>query len=198
MGRIDKLKALLLNRPDPMARVNSGFDRLHVEAGLAPLYTDRTVEVRRKEIITVMHDINEMEFEIIQGKKDKEGKTDSQEVLIKKTQAHNFKAFKLAKMFQLFFVTGDPWIRGLDNGQLSIAVSAFIEQYEDVGELVGFLNMLTSEAYELMHLAWQKIDVDVLPPMILSSQPLLVNTTQAGGVPRFESPISSMGDQKQK
>ena len=191
MGRIDRLKALLLNRPDPMARVDSGFDRLHVEAGLAPLYTDRTVEVRRKEIINVMSDINQMEFDIIQGK------TGSQDVLIKKTQDHNFKAFKLAKMFQLFFVTGDPWIRGLDNGQLSIAVSAFIEQYEDVGGLVGFLNMLTSEAYELIHLAWQKIDVDVLPPMILSSQPLLINQPNRG-TPQYQNPTTETKGPKQE
>jgi len=166
-----------------MQRVDGAFGRLQTEAGLSPLYKDRTVEIRRKEIIDVMQDLNELEFEIVKEKTEK-GETFS---VLQKVKEHNFKAFKLAKLFQLFFVTGDPWIRGLDNGKLSIAVSALIEQYEDVGHLTGFLNMLTSEAYELIHLAWQTIDVDVMPPMLLSSQPLLINQPNTAR-PRYMTP----------
>jgi hypothetical protein len=183
MSALSKLKNFLLRRSNPMQRVDGAFGRLQTEAGLSPLYKDRTVEIRRKEIIDVMQDLNELEFEIVKEKTEK-GETFS---VLQKVKEHNFKAFKLAKLFQLFFVTGDPWIRGLDNGKLSIAVSALIEQYEDVGHLTGFLNMLTSEAYELIHLAWQTIDVDVMPPMLLSSQPLLINQPNTAR-PRYMTP----------
>ena len=205
MSFINKIRRGIASKIDPTTRVEGAFGRLSTEAGLSPLYKDRTVEVRRKELIDAMTEVNELEFDVLQFRANLKAKVDltkDDDELVKaqtvtKIQDHNFKAFKLARMFQLFFITGDPWIRGLDNGKLSICVSAFIEQYEDVGHLSGFLNMLTSEAFELIHLAWQAIDVDVLPPMLLSSQPLLINQAMGGATPRYGDPRGSMGDKEQ-
>ena len=57
--------------------------------------------------------------------------------------------------------------------------------------------MLTSEAYELIHLAWQKIDVDVMPPMILSSQPLLINQPNRG-IPEYQAAQTKQGGPEQQ
>ena len=204
MSFFNKVRRSLASKIDPTTRVEGAFGRLSTEAGLSPLYKDRTVEVRRKELIDAMTEINQLEFDVLAFRNNLQKKvnlTEDSDIIVKaemvsRIQDHNFKSFKLARMFQLFFITGDPWIRGLDNGKLSICVSAFIEQYEDVGHLSGFLNMLTSEAFELIHLAWQAIDVDVLPPMLLSSQPLLINQTMGGAMPRYGNPRGAMGEKE--
>lgn len=182
MSTLTKIKNFVLRRTDPTSRVEGAFNRLSTEAGLTPLYKDSMVEVRRKEIIDTLHDLNEMEFAILKKKSEKGESVE----IVQQITDYQFKAFKLAKLFQTFFIVGDPWTRGLDNGTLSKVVADFISQFEDVGHLSGFVNMLTSEAFHMIHLSWQKLDVDILPPMLLSSQPLLINQPNRG-TPQYQS-----------
>lgn len=185
-SQLNRFKNFILRKNDPMDRVKQGFDRLSTEAGLTPLYKDSMVEVRRKELIDALHEINELEFNIMKQQiKDSKGAITERVTINRLLDDYHFKAFKLARLFQLFFVVGDPWARGLDNSVLSRVVADYITQFEDVGHLTGFVNMLTSEAYQMVHLAWQKIDVDIMPPMLLSSQPLLINQPNRG-TPRYE------------
>lgn len=90
-----------------------------------------------------------------------------------------FQAYKLAKLFNLFFATGSPWIRGLDNSDLSNAVACYIMNYEDFGHLPSALPDLHAESMQLLHLSWQGIDVTNTPPYLIQVPTVL------GGGPRI-------------
>jgi hypothetical protein len=154
-GRLQKLKELI-KPPDPTERIREA-GIIAKESGFIPWFKIHDVEQRRSEIITVMQELNSLEFSIIQS---------TQGITITQQKQFLFNAYKLSKLFQLFFITGSPWIRGADNETLSDATSAFIENFEDFGDIPSAFRDLHAEATYLLHLSWQGIDVTQTPPYI--------------------------------
>jgi len=175
MGRLGKLKALITNQPEPSERIDGVFQRVGSEAGLIPLFLDRTTEIRRTEILNIMNLLTRLEFEIIETKTKaaKAGDPDEISLEIKKLEADaTFQSYKLARLFQLYFTSGDTWARGLD-GELSRVVTAFVELFEDIGHLPSAAPTLRAASHIMLHLSWQDQDVKVMPPTFISTQPIL-------------------------
>lgn len=162
-SRLQQIKDTLTNK-DPTKRVEDAYGIMKEVGGFQPLFNVRDTEQRRKEIIDTMTELNNLEFTII---KDEKGLTK-----ITQEKQFLFNAFKLSKLFQLYFITGSPWVRGTDNETLSTATAAFIENFEDCGDIPGAFRDLHAEATFLLHLAWQGIDVTNTPAYVMSSTPI--------------------------
>lgn len=171
-GHIQKLREAI-SRPKPSDRIADDFGILKEVAGLRYLQNIKDTEQRRTEIIDVMKELNDLEFTII---KDDKGTRIAQE------KQFMFNAYKLAKLFQLYFVTGSPWVRGVDNETLSTATAAFIENFEDCGDIPGAFRDLHAEATFLLHLSWQGVDVTNTPAYVISSTPIFT----PANVPRVD------------
>jgi hypothetical protein len=149
----------LVRPPDPNKRIEDAYGIMKEVGGFRPLFNVKDVEQRRSEILKVLYNLNDLQFKITKSK---------DQATIKETQEKaTFQAYKLAQLFNLFFASGSPWVRGIDNEFLSSKVSDYIQQYEDVGNLPDFLNMLHSESIQLIHLSWQGIDVTNTPGYII-------------------------------
>jgi hypothetical protein len=157
-SRLKILKELI--RPsDPSKRIEDAYGIMKEVGGFRPIFNVKDVEQRRSEIIKVLYDLNTLQFQITQSK---------DATTIKETQEKaTFQAYKLAQLFNLFFASGSPWVRGIDNEFLSSKVSDYIQQYEDVGHLPDFLNMLHTESMQLLHMSWQGLDVTNTPGYII-------------------------------
>lgn len=162
-SRLQKLREAI-KPPKPSDRIADDFGILKEVAGLRYLQNIKDTEQRRTEIITAMQELNDLEFTII---KDAKGITS-----ITQEKQFLFNSYKLAKLFQLYFITGSPWIRGADNETLSEATAAFIENFEDCGDIPGAFRDLHAEATYLLHLSWQSIDVTNTPAYVISSTPI--------------------------
>ena len=162
-SRIQQLKDTITHN-DPTKRVSDAYGVIKEVGGFQPLFNIRDTEQRRKEMIDIMKELNDLEFNII---KDGKGTT-----TINQEKQFLFNTYKLAKLFQLYFITGSPWVRGADNETLSIATAAFIENFEDVGDIPSAFRDLHAEATYLLHLSWQGIDVTNTPAYVISSTPI--------------------------
>jgi hypothetical protein len=170
-----------INPPKPSDRIADDFGILKEVAGLRYLQNIKDTEQRRTEIITAMQELNDLEFTIIKDTKGIKSITQEKQFL--------FNSYKLAKLFQLYFITGSPWIRGADNETLSTATAAFIENFEDCGDIPGAFRDLHAEATFLLHLSWQSIDVTNTPAYVISSTPIFFPTN----IPRVD--LSGRPDQ---
>lgn len=166
----------LRGKPPSEGRIDGVFNRIGSEAGLIPLFLDRTTEIRRKEIEKILTDLNNIEFVLIEQKRkivETEGETTETLQYIKRLEMDsNFQSYKLAKLFQLYFATGDAYTRGLD-GDLSRIVTAFVELYEDIGHLPSSAPTLRSASMIMLHLSWIKEDIDQSPPTFINTQPII-------------------------
>ncbi|MGD0451196.1 MAG: hypothetical protein ABSA79_09115 [Candidatus Bathyarchaeia archaeon] len=163
-SRFQKFREVI-SRPKPNERIADDFGILKEVAGLRYLQNIKDTEQRRTEIVEMMEELNDLEFTVL---KDKETGSTS----IQQEKQFLFNAYKLAKLFQLYFITGSPWVRGSDNETLSVATAAFIENFEDVGDIPGAFRDLHAEATYLLHLSWQGIDVTNTPAYVISSTPI--------------------------
>jgi hypothetical protein len=162
-GRFQKLREAI-QPPKPSDRIADDFGILKEVAGLRYLQNIKDTEQRRTEIIDIMRELNDLEFTIIKNENGATRITQEKQFL--------FNSYKLAKLFQLYFITGSPWVRGADNETLSMATAAFIENFEDVGDIPGAFRDLHAEATYLLHLSWQGIDVTNTPAYVISSTPI--------------------------
>jgi hypothetical protein len=130
------------------------WDRLHKEAGFIPILNMTDLEARLGDIKEWMlgKDGKEAEFDIFSA-------TDRLKLV--------------RKVFMLFFVAGDAWARGLDNRELAGKISAFLENYTDVGYMEEFAPDLFEEAMQLLSLCWQEMDVTHTPFYVIESKPIL-------------------------
>lgn len=149
----------IIRPPDPNKRIEDAYGIMKEVGGFRPIFNVKDVEQRRSEILKVLYDLNTLQFKITTGK--------SQATIQETQQKAIFQAYKLAQLFNLFFATGSPWVRGVDNEWLSSKVSDYIQQYEDVGHLPDFLAMLHTESMQLLHMSWQGIDVTNTPGYII-------------------------------
>lgn len=192
--RIQGAKQAITGKKDPTDRISGAFNRLQEEAGLTPLFKEQSMEARRKEVIEVLTELTNIEFQVTKAAMEKQQAPESEQeqheiVITRMKQTENLQMYKLARMYQVFFSTGDPWVRGLDTPHVSKAVTSYIQLYKEVGHLPSFLPMLHSCSMQLLHLSWQKLDVDVMPPTLLSSQPIIA--------PANMQRVSLAGDGKQ-
>jgi hypothetical protein len=162
-GRLQKIREVIAP-PKPSDRIADDFGILKEVAGLRFLQNIKDTEQRRTEIIEAMSKLNELEFKIIEG--------ENGAISISQQKQFLFNSYKLAKLFQLYFVTGSPWVRGVDNESLSQATAAFIENFEDCGDIPGAFRDLHAEATFLLHLSWQGLDVTNTPAYVISSTPI--------------------------
>lgn len=154
--------------PDPSERVREA-GIIAKESGFIPWFKIHDVEQRRTEIIEVMEELNTLEFDILKN-------SETNEITINQEKRFIFNAYKLSRLFQVFFTTGSPWVRGTDNEALSIAVAAFIEDFEDIGDISSAFHDLHAMVTNLLHLSWQGVDVTQTPPYITQ----IMNPPQKG------------------
>ena len=192
MGKIASIANFITRRKNPSDRINGAFGRLATEAGLSPLFAEQSMEARRADLTNTMQNLINLEFSIAKKKTTIAGVTTETVEIHKLQQIENFEAYKLARLFEMFFITGDPWVRGLDNSAISKAVTSFIQLYEEIGHESCFLVTLNACAMQLMHLSWQAIDIDRMPPTLLSSQPLLINQPNVAR-PKYMTPDGGEG-----
>jgi hypothetical protein len=133
----------------PNKRIQDADNRMLQYAALIPVYNIRDLEQRRTEIQDMLQDI--------------EGKTITPD-LQKET---------IDKTYRLFFQSGSPWIRGLDNRELTHKVGQFVKLYNQVGELPAFRSDLFMCSMFLLHLSFRAIDVTNTPPIMIQSTPIL-------------------------
>jgi hypothetical protein len=95
-GRLQKIREAI-NPPKPSDRIADDFGILKEVAGLRYLQNIKDTEQRRTEIIEMMKELNDLEFTII---KDDKGTSINQQ------KQFLFNSYKLAKLFQLYFITG--------------------------------------------------------------------------------------------
>lgn len=127
-----------IKKPDPMERIENA-NVIFKEYGLIPVLNIRDLETRRSEIKTVLESV--------------EGKTlsgDMQKEVVEKT-------------FRMFFMSGAPWIRGLDNPELSRAVTSFLSLYKRIGHLEHSPRHLFVCAMNLLHYSFAALDVTNTP-----------------------------------
>jgi hypothetical protein len=157
-SRLSIIKDLILP-PDPNKRIEDAYGIMKEVGGFRPIFNVKDTEQRRSELINSLFELEKIEYEVRTTK----DKTTIQTLQDKAT----FQAYKLAKLFNLFFATGSPWVRGLDNSDLSNAVACYIMNYEDFGNLPSALPDLHAESMQLLHLSWQGIDVTNTPGYII-------------------------------
>ena len=189
-GRLQQIREFMAP-PKPRDRIADQYGILKEVGGLRYLQNIKDTEQRRTEIISAMTELNNLEFKIIEDKQ-------TGAVTINQEKQFLFNAFKLAKLFQLYFITGSPWVRGVDNETLSTATAAFIENFEDFGDIAGAFRDLHAEATFLLHLSWQGLDVTNTPAYVISSTPVFT----PGNVPRVDmsggAPSGAVEEPKQR
>jgi hypothetical protein len=109
------------------------------EYGLIPVLNIRDLEQRRKEISTILMEI--------QGK----------------TLSGDMEKEVVEKTFRMFFMSGSAWIRGIDNPELSHAVSSFLSLYKRIGHLQHSPRHLFVCAMNLLHYSFNALDVTNTP-----------------------------------
>lgn len=155
-SRFEKLKRIFGKKPS--ARIDDAYGTLREVGVLQPIFNIRDLEQRRTEVGQILEDL--------------EGKTltlDIQKSTIDKT-------------FRLFFLAGSPWIRGLDNRELSKKVALFLRLYNDVGSLRAFTPDLFMCSIQLLHLSYQALDVTNTPAYVIQSTPIFT----PANVPRID------------
>jgi hypothetical protein len=148
-SRIRKV-AEKLHLAKPSDRVNEAMSILRREAGMIPIFNILDLERRRSEIREILEDVE-----------------------AKKYLDHKIKMDVVNKTFRLFFQTGSPWVRGLDNRELSHKVACFLQLYNELRELPAFTSDLFMCSIQLLHLSFQALDVTNTPPYIVVTQPII-------------------------
>jgi hypothetical protein len=142
-----------IKKPDPMERIENA-NVIFKEYGLIPVLNIRDLEQRRKEIGAILTEI--------------EGKTlsgDMEKAIVEKT-------------FHMFFMSGSPWMRGIDNPELSHAVTSFLSLYKRIGRLEHAPKHLFVCAMNLLHYSFQALDVTNTPVYMMHVQQPLQNAQQ--------------------
>jgi hypothetical protein len=156
-SRRQKLSELLYKPP----RTQNAFNNLHREAGFINLFNIDDVEQRRVEIKSTLEEAKAGQYD-----------PQTQKEVVQKT-------------FKLFFSAGNPWYRGLDNRELAWKVSAFLQNYTEIGYIDEFIPDLFEESMQLLSLSWQALDVTNTPPYILETKTQRIENT--GVMPRFQT-----------
>jgi hypothetical protein len=126
-----------------MARIEDSYGILREVAGMRPLFNIRDLEQRRQEIRSILEEV--------------EGKT----------LTFNLQKSVVNKTFRLFFQSGSPWYRGLDNRELAQKVVCFLEMYNDVGDIKSFTPDLFACSMQLLHLSFKELDVTNTPAYVI-------------------------------
>ncbi len=167
LSRFGKLKALFSKQP--VARIDDAYGVMHEVGGFIPMFNIRDLEQRRSEIENILSSM--------------EGQTLTD--IIKKSVVD--------KTFRLFFLSGSPWYRGLDNRELSGKVATFLWLYNDIGALPAFTSDLFMCSMQLLHLSFQALDVTNTPAYVIHTTPVI--TPQ--NIPRINMRTGERSDQQQ-
>lgn len=127
-----------ISPPDPMERIENA-NVIFKEYGLIPVLNIRDLEQRRTEIQAIL---TEVEGKTLSGEMEKE---------------------TVEKVFRLFFLSGSAWIRGIDNPDLSKAVTSFLSLYKRIGHLQHSTRHLFVCAMNLLHYSFNALDVTNTP-----------------------------------
>jgi hypothetical protein len=165
-GRVQKIKEFI-KPPTPMERIREA-GVIQKESGFIPWLNVRDLEQRREEINSILTSV--------------EGQTLTEQM----------QKSVVDKTFKLFFLSGSPWYRGLDNRELSGKVSKFLQLYNRIGRLPAWTSDLFMCSMHLLHLSFQAIDVTNTPVYITQ----IMNVPQKGqpipfgneGTPPTEAP----------
>jgi len=171
-SRIQIVKELI-RPPDPTQRITDDFGILKEVAGLRYLQNIKDLEQRRAEIGTLL--------------------------TIGSGQTTNKRMQKslIENTYRLFFLSGSPWYRGLDNRELTTKVAKFLRLYNEISMLSAFTRDLFMCSMQLLHLSFQAIDVTNTPAYMIQTTPFIMQQGR-GGMPRFTTPEGTEGDAGQK
>jgi hypothetical protein len=145
---LQKIKDKILPKK-PMERIADAHGILKEVGGMQPLFNIRDLEQRRQEI-----------------KQDLEG------LRLART-SYKIKREVVDKVFVLFFASGSPWYRGLDNREKASKVADFIELYQDVRDLPSFMGDLFNCAMQLLNISFTEKDVTNTPAYVMQSTPIV-------------------------
>lgn len=134
---------------DPTKRIEDAYGILKEVGGFQPLFNIRDLEQRRKELMSTL-----------KGCK-------------LSTRSYTVKRDVVDKVFTLFFGSGSPWYRGLDDREKSSKVADFLELYEDVRALPSFMGDLFNCAMQLLHISFTETDVTNTPAYVSQSTPIV-------------------------
>lgn len=151
----------LIHPPDPTERIADDFGIMKEVAGLRYLQNIKDLEQRRKEIGVLLT------------------------VGTGQTTSRRMEKSLIENTYRLFFLSGSPWYRGLDNRELTKKVAKFLRLYNEVAMLPAFTRDLFMCSMALLHLSFQSIDVTNTPAYVIQTTPLIL--TPKGGEPRFQS-----------
>lgn len=169
--RFTRLKEFV-RPPDPTKRIADSYGILKEVGGFQPLFNVRDLEQRRKEIGEILTSIQGM------------------------TLTKRMRKEVVDRTFRLFFLSGSPWIRGLDNRELTSKVSKFLRLYNEIGTLAAFTSDLFMCSIQLLHLSFQALDVTNTPAYVISTTPMVVQGR--GGTPQFATPAQTAGTQQEE
>ncbi len=167
LSRFQRLKAVFRN--EPVARVEDAYGLMHEVGGFIPMFNIRDLEQRRSEIEKILQSL--------------EGQTLTDAI----------RKDVIDKTFRLFFLSGSPWYRGLNNRELSGKASDFLWVYNDIGHLPAFTSDIFMCSIQLLHLSFQALDVTNTPAYVIHTTPVI--TPQ--NVPRINMRTGERNDQQQ-
>lgn len=144
------IKNKVIGAPDPMDRIENA-NVIFKEYGLIPVLNIRDLEQRRKEIGSILTEI--------------EGKT----------LTGDMKKEVVEKAFKLFFLSGSAWYRGISNPELSRAVTSFLSLYKRIGQLQHAPAHLFVCAMNLLHYSFNALDVTNTPVYMMHVQQPMQN-----------------------
>ena len=143
-------------------RKETAWKRMHREAGLIPLQNMGDVEARTEILKTVTSEIQ------VDYKETFETKTGRLRIPNPKQERAYKKRCNL-RVFNLFFMIGSPWYRGLDDRELANKVRAYLELWNYIGDLEEFTDDLYMASMQLINLSWKSLDVTPTPFYIVET-----------------------------
>lgn len=170
-GRIQKIKDFVKK---PTERIEDAYGVMREVGGFIPMFNIRDLEQRRQEVKEILELV---EGKIGGGGADYQGMKD----VVQKT-------------YRLFFLSGSPWIRGLNNRELSDKVSKFGRLFNDIGHLPEALSDLFMCSMQLLHVSYQAIDVTNTPAYVIHTTPVLTPSN----VPRINMRTGETDDASQQ
>lgn len=148
-GLLSRIRQRISRTP----RMQESWKRMHREGGFIPIFNTDDVEIRRREIYDTMEEIK---GEML------DADTPEKRLRVKEKSA--------LRIYSLFFTTGSPWYRGLDDRELAKKAQAFLELYEYVNDIGGgFIDDLFMCGMQLLNLSWKALDVTNVPPYIIET-----------------------------
>ena len=143
-------------------RKETAWGRMHKEGGFIPLQNMGDTENRTNELQRITDQIQE----------DYKATFEEDGVLLVDVDPLKERAYKKRcnlRVFNLFFMIGSPWYRGLDDRELAKKVKAYLELWNYIGDLEEYTDDLYMCSMQLVNLSWKSLDVTQTPLYVIET-----------------------------